>query len=307
MSNLKEQYGESLPQTTWRDPICDRRGFLLKSGRLAACGSLLGLLVACEKWNLGLFGYEVDTASCIGCEDCVIVCQNVGYDAIRLAERSSYRIDIETCGCCSDCVAVCEDDAISISPYHYEIEFPNCVGCGKCIDVCVEEGNAITWLVDYYHVRGSCMYSHPQSCGAPCITACQAAGYDAISINSNSGRAQIDTELCQNCGACYYACRDNANDSINTAKVNPIEQETCTHCNDCFDVCEHEAVLRTEPEDFTNPVIDEEKCSLCGKCIPACPDEAISHQLFKANIVQSDCYACGNCYDSCKYDAIREI
>ncbi len=291
-----------------RDPVCDRRTFLQKSGRLAACGTVLGLLAACEKWNLGLFGYEIDAGKCIGCDDCRLACQTAGYDAIRLAQRSTYTIDPENCACCSECVAVCEDEAITVTPYHYEIVQQNCIGCGECIEACAETGNAIPWLVDYYHVRGSCIYSHPtHSCGAPCITACHEAGYDAITINQNNGRAQIDTELCQRCGECYFVCRDEASDSISTAKADAIDQEACTHCNDCHDVCEFEAVSRTEPEGFTEPVIDQAKCSLCGNCIIACPDDAISHQLFKARIEQSACYACGNCFDSCEYDAIREV
>ncbi|MFO7862905.1 MAG: monomeric [FeFe] hydrogenase [Salinivirgaceae bacterium] len=78
---------------------------------------------------------------------------------------------------------------------------------------------------------------------------------DAITFKN--GQAEINSELCINCGKCMRECPYNA------IHFQP---------RPCEDVCPVDAISQT-PDG--NEEIDKEKCILCGKCMQACPFGAI--------------------------------
>lgn len=92
-----------------------------------------------------------------------------------------------------------------------------------------------------------------RSCEArPCQMNCPK---DAITFKN--GKAEINSELCINCGKCMRECPYNA------IHFQP---------RPCEDVCPVNAISQT-PDG--NEEIDKEKCILCGKCMQACPFGAI--------------------------------
>lgn len=86
----------------------------------------------------------------------------------------------------------------------------------------------------------------------PCQTGCPV---NAISMAG--GKAQIDRDMCINCGKCRSACPYGAVLYI------PVP---------CEDICPAGAIIH---KDGTSIEIDREKCISCGKCTRACPFGAI--------------------------------
>jgi [FeFe] hydrogenase (group B1/B3) len=99
-----------------------------------------------------------------------------------------------------------------------------------------------------YFVTNAC-----RGCVArPCMMNCPAKA-----ISFKNGHAEIDAELCKNCGKCLEACPYHAITYI------PVP---------CQEVCPVDAISKDE-----NGIakIDFTKCIFCGKCMNACPFGAI--------------------------------
>jgi [FeFe] hydrogenase (group B1/B3) len=107
-----------------------------------------------------------------------------------------------------------------------------------------------------YFVTNAC-----RGCVArPCMMNCPAKA-----ISFKGGHAEIDPDLCKNCGKCLEACPYHAITYI------PVP---------CQEACPVDAISKDE-----NGIakIDFTKCILCGKCMNACPFGAIfekSHMPF---------------------------
>jgi len=91
----------------------------------------------------------------------------------------------------------------------------------------------------------------------PCVMNCPK---NAISINGN--KAEIDYDLCVNCGLCQKNCPFHAVSFI------PVP---------CEEACPVGAISKN---DEGIEVIDKDKCILCGKCIRECPFGAIVEKSF---------------------------
>ncbi len=99
-----------------------------------------------------------------------------------------------------------------------------------------------------YFITNAC-----RACVArPCMMNCPAKA-----ISFKNGHAEIDPDLCKNCGKCLDACPYHAITYV------PVP---------CQDVCPVDAISKDE-----NGIakIDFAKCIFCGKCMNACPFGAI--------------------------------
>ena len=125
-------------------------------------------------------------------------------------------------------------------------------------------------------------------CGVVC-------SFGAISINSETGLAEVDADKCTACGACVKACPKGLielrkkmpkNRAVYVSCMNKDKgglvmkacKAGCIGCSKCAKACPFEAITVENNLAF----IDSQKCKLCRKCVAECPTGAIVAENFPA-------------------------
>lgn len=121
--------------------------------------------------------------------------------------------------------------------------------------------------------------------GGDCVSVCQ---FGAISINPETGIAEVDEKRCTACGACVKACPRKVIElrpkgpmshrmvvlCVNRDKgavANKVCKASCIGCGKCVKTCQFDAITLNNNLAYIDPA----KCKLCRKCEEACPKGAI--------------------------------
>jgi Na+-translocating ferredoxin:NAD+ oxidoreductase RNF subunit RnfB len=137
----------------------------------------------------------------------------------------------------------------------------------------------------------SSLYVGESGCAYGCLgygDCAKACTFGAISVNPQTGLAEVDPDKCTACGACVKACpkgiielrkRWPKNRAIYVSCVSKDKgavtmkacKAGCIGCSKCLKVCEFGAITVENGLAY----IDHTKCRLCRKCVGECPTGAI--------------------------------
>lgn len=121
-----------------------------------------------------------------------------------------------------------------------------------------------------------------------CVKVCQ---FGAITINPETGIAEVDESKCTACGACVKACPKGIIELRNKGKNNRRVYVSCVNKD--------------------KGIIAKKACAAscigCGKCVKTCPFGAITLENNLAYIDFNICKMCRKCVDECPQGAIQAI
>ena len=68
----------------------------------------------------------------------------------------------------------------------------------------------------------------------------------------------IDQSVCNQCGECIKACKQDAIKAImkNGKKIHEIDPALCTQCGECIEKCPNDAIKIIDKKDYKGPAAD---------------------------------------------------
>lgn len=126
--------------------------------------------------------------------------------------------------CPENCISICvlEDGWLNYRTPRIDFHKGQCTFCGECIDVCPTRALA---PFDESTDKIGVARVDPEQCIAYKIVGCQACKehcpYDAITMDE-TGKPQVNDNLCNGCGRCEFACPSASLGSYDGSKLRGI-------------------------------------------------------------------------------------
>ena len=133
------------------------------------------------------------------------------------------------CTSCGDCLEKCPTDIIEFGRGQIPVinfDKGECLFCEDCLNACnakalVKKENQAPWLYKSAIDNDSCLAYKAVECRA-CQDPCESRAIRFIAIAGSMSKPNIDSNLCNGCGACYSVCPTHA---ISIAPVQEIQYE----------------------------------------------------------------------------------
>lgn len=190
------------------------------------------------------------------------------------------------------CVQACPFDAIYMNEENLPVVIPEkCTGCGNCVMACPK--NLISLVPESSRVHVLCRSFDKGAvvrkvCSVGCI-ACnlcnkvcpvgETSEEKAIVVRNNV--AEIDYNLCINCGLCAEKCPTHTIVDEVERGVAWIDPETCKGCGVCAKACPTEAISGERKQVH---VVDPEKCTGCEICVSKCPPKIAAISIVRPEV-----------------------
>lgn len=174
-----------------------------------------------------------------------------------------------------------------------------CNGTCEARPRAVEYNGARSCRIQQMTGMGETMCGYGCLGGGDCVEACL---FGAITVNPETGLAEVDESKCTACGACAKACPRGiieirhagpkgrrmvvlCNNKDKGAIANKACKSACIGCGKCVKTCEKFEAITLENN---LAWIDPEKCKMCRKCEEACPKGAIKGSNFPPRKPKAD-------------------